>query len=45
MRGKGRTRLNFLAQCSRGTMFIKSFDALAHVKDVTLLCEFMDGFI
>jgi hypothetical protein len=26
-------------------MFIKSIDALAHVKDATLWCELMDAFI
>jgi hypothetical protein len=26
-------------------MFIKSVDASAHVKDTTLLCELLDGFI
>jgi hypothetical protein len=42
---KGRTLLNFLVHCPRGTMFIKSVDASTHVKDATLLCELMDGFI
>jgi hypothetical protein len=42
---KGRTLLNFLVHCPRGTMFIKSVDASRHVKDATLLCELMDGFI
>ena len=42
---KGRTLLNFLVQCPKGTMFIKSVDASTHVKDTTLLCELMDGFI
>jgi hypothetical protein len=42
---KGRTLLNFLVNCPRGTMFIKSVDASAHVKDATLLCELLDGFI
>jgi hypothetical protein len=35
--GKGRTLLNFLVHCPRGTMFLKSVDASAHVKDATLL--------
>ena len=26
-------------------MFVKSVDASAHIKDVALLCELMDGFI
>ena len=42
---KGRTLLNFLVHCPKGTMFIKLVDALAHVKDGALLCELMDGFI
>jgi hypothetical protein len=42
---KGRSLLNFLVHCPRGTMFIKSIDASAHVKYATLLCELMDAFI
>ena len=42
---KGRTLLNFLVHCPRGTMFIKSVDASTHLKDAALLCELMDGFI
>jgi hypothetical protein len=42
---KGRSLLNFLVHCPRGTMFIKSIDASTHVKDATLLCELMDAFI
>ena len=42
---KGRTLLNFLVHCPRGTMFLKSVDAYAHVKDVALLCDLLDGFI
>ena len=42
---KGRSLLNFLVHCPRGTMFIKSIDASAHVKDAALLCELMDAFI
>jgi hypothetical protein len=42
---KGRTLPNFLVHCPRGTMFIKSIDASAHVKDAALLCELMDAFI
>jgi hypothetical protein len=42
---KGRSLLNFLVHCPRGTMFIKSLDASTHVKDATLLCELMDVFI
>ena len=43
--GKGRTLVNFLVHCPRGTMFVKSIDASTHVKDAALLCELMDGFI
>ena len=43
--GKGRTLLNFLVHCLRGTMFLKFVDASAHVKDATLLCDLLDGFI
>jgi hypothetical protein len=42
---KGRTLLNFSVHCLRGIMFDKSVDASTHVKDATLLCELMDGFI
>ena len=41
----GRTLINFLVHCPRDTMFMISVDTLAHVKDVALLCELMDGFI
>ena len=42
---KGRTLLNFLVHCPRGTMFLKSVDASAHVKDAGLLCRLLDDFI
>jgi hypothetical protein len=42
---KGRTLLNFLVNCPRGSMFVKSVDASAHVKDATLLCDLLDEFI
>ena len=42
--GKGRNLINFLVHCPRGSMFVKSVDASAHVKEA-LLCELMDGFI
>jgi len=42
---KGRTLLNFLVHCPRGTMFLKFVDASTHVKDVTLLCDLLNGFI
>ena len=42
---KGRSLLNFLVSCPRGIMFIRYVDASAHIKDVALLCELLDGFI
>eukprot|EP00253_Pinus_taeda_P004477 PITA_04477 len=42
---KGRTLLNFLVSCPKGTMFMKSVDASAHIKDARLLCELLDLFI
>eukprot|EP00253_Pinus_taeda_P001725 PITA_01725 len=42
---KGRTLLNFLEHCPKGTMFIKSLDASEHIKDVATICELLDGFI
>jgi hypothetical protein len=43
--GKGKSILNFLVNCPRGAMFIKSIDASAYVKDAHLLCELLDNFI
>lgn len=42
---KGRTLLNFLVDCPKDTMFIKSLDALEHIKDAAMICELLDGFI
>jgi len=42
---KGRTLLNLLVNCPKGTMFIKSIDASTHIKDAQLLCELLDLFI
>ena len=42
---KGRTLINFLVQCPKGTMFIKSVDASAQVKEAALLCELLDGVL
>jgi len=42
---KGRTLLNFLVHCPKGTMFIKSLNASEHIKDATTICELLDGFI
>lgn len=43
--GKERSILNFLVNCPKETMFIKSIDAFAYVKDTQLLCELLDSFI
>jgi hypothetical protein len=42
---KGRTLLNFLVNCPKGSMFAKSVDVSAHVKYATLLCDLLDEFI
>jgi len=42
---KCRTLLNFLVNCSKGTMFIKYVDASTNIKDTILLCELLDRFI
>jgi hypothetical protein len=34
--------LNFLVNCPKGSMFVKSVDASAHVKDASLLCDLLD---
>jgi hypothetical protein len=41
----GRTILNFLVNCPRGTMFVKFVNASAHVKDALLLCDLLYEFI
>jgi hypothetical protein len=43
--GKGKSILNFLVNCPKQTMFIKSVDARAYTKDAQLLGELSDGFI
>ena len=42
---KGRTLLNFLVHCPKGTMFIKSLDASEHIKDAATICELLEGFV
>ena len=42
---RGRTLLNFLVSCPKGTMFMIFVDASAHIKDTGLLCELLDIFI
>ena len=41
----GRTLINFLVNCTKGTMFMKSVDASSHIKDAKLLCDSLDVFI
>jgi hypothetical protein len=41
----GKTLHNFLVHSPKGSMFIKTVDASAHVKDATLLSELLHGFI
>ena len=42
---RGRTLLNFLVHCHKGTMFMRFVDASAHIKDAALLCGLLDEFI
>jgi hypothetical protein len=42
---KGRSILNFLVNCPRGTMFIKSVDAFVYVKNAQLLHELLDDLV
>eukprot|EP00253_Pinus_taeda_P030591 PITA_30591 len=42
---KGRTLLNFLVSCPKGTMFIKFVDASNQIKDARTLCDLLDVFI
>lgn len=42
---KGRTLVNFLVSCPKGTMFIKSVDASHQIKDARTLCDLLDVFI
>eukprot|EP00253_Pinus_taeda_P036308 PITA_36308 len=42
---KGRTLINFFVSCPKGTMFIKSVDASAQIKDARTLCDLLDVFI
>lgn len=42
---KGRTPIEFLVSCPKGTMFIKSVDASAQIKDARTLCDLLDVFI
>ncbi|XP_042387690.1 uncharacterized protein LOC121979763 [Zingiber officinale] len=42
---KQRTLINFLVNSPKGTMFLESVDASAHVKTRTLLYELLDRFV
>eukprot|EP00253_Pinus_taeda_P032330 PITA_32330 len=42
---KGRTLIKFLVSCPKETMFIKSVDASAQIKDARTLCDLLDVFI
>jgi len=42
---KGRTLINFLVSCPKGTVFIKYVDASAQIKDARTLCDLLDVFI
>ncbi|CAH9078826.1 unnamed protein product [Cuscuta europaea] len=42
---RGRQLINFLVNNPYGTVFLKSVDASAHVKDAKMLCKFLDGVV
>ena len=42
---RGRTLINFLANCPRGTMFVESVDASSYSKDGQKLFELLDKFV
>lgn len=43
--GKGRSLINFLVNCPKGTVFLKSIDASEHVKDADLIVGMMEEVI
>ena len=43
--GKGRSIIDFLVNCPRGTTFIKYVHSSPYVKDAHLLCDLLDKFI
>ena len=43
--GNVRSILNFLVNCPRGTLFIKSINASSYVEDAYLLCDMLNKFI
>ncbi|KAA0038083.1 uncharacterized protein E5676_scaffold237G001030 [Cucumis melo var. makuwa] len=42
---RNRTLINFLVNSSKGTMFIKSIDALSYVKDGKKMFKLLDNFV
>ena len=42
---KGRTLINFLVACPRGTMFFRSRDASDQVKDANMLFHLLDEVV
>ena len=42
---RGRTLINFLVNCPRGTMFVESVDASSYSKDGQKLFELLDKFV
>ena len=38
---RGKTIINFVIACPKGTMFLKSIDASSHVKDAHLIFSFL----
>ena len=43
--GKGRTLINFLVNCPKGSMFIESIDASSYSKDGQKLFELLDKYV
>ena len=42
---KGRTLLNFLVNCPKGTMFVESIDASSYSKDAEKMFQLIDKFV
>ena len=42
---KGRTLLNFLVNCPKGTMFVESIDASSYSKDTEKMFQLIDKFV
>ena len=42
---RGRTLINFLVNCPRGTMFVEAVDASGYSKDGRKLFELLDKFV